>query len=215
VVGAVSDRKVSVTLALKIREYQANAGAAAASTEKLKGSFESLGRSGKTSAKGIDGAGLAAEAASAKLKQHELAVSSLDRRIQATSKSITGMARAFATTGDPKILAGLKKQQSALRDLEGVRKLIPDPRAFNVAGVKSGQGFLAGLAGSVSQGGGGMSAFIPALVAGGVVAADRCHHRRCGRRRRRYRWGHRWFGVGGEGPAGQDRGHCPGPRRVG
>lgn len=121
----MANRTVTVGLRAEVGQYKRGVGEAERATERLADAID-----------GVDGKGFGQAAAQAK---------KLDGQIRQTQVGIQALARAFANTGDVKILASIREQQKALVDLRNVRKLLPDSATAGSAGEQLATRISAGF----------------------------------------------------------------------
>jgi hypothetical protein len=163
-------RTVKVALQAEVGQYKRGVGEAERATKKLGDALEDI--DGKplddaaAKAKGLgDSADDAADRASRDFDEIKRHADTLDRKIRDTETGMRSLARAFATTGDPKILAAWKEQGRVLGDLRNVRKALPDPAQLTAAGVSMGQRLGAGITKSLP------APMYQAIAAGAVAGA--------------------------------------------
>lgn len=143
-------RTVSVKLQAEVGQYKRGMGEAERSTKKLGDAIDDVdgapldAAAGK--AKGLgDAADDAADRASRDFAEIKRQAETLDRKIRDTETGMRSLARAFAQTGDAKILEAWKQQGRVLGDLKNVRKSLPSPDELARAGMSMGQKLGAGI----------------------------------------------------------------------
>lgn len=109
------------------------------------------GRAAQVTAKNFD-----------EMRRHAAA---LDRQIRDTERGLVSLAKGFANTGDVKMFKAIGDQQSVLRSLQNVRKLLPDA---DKAGRQVGSSFATSMTETVSA---ASSKIVPILAGAGLVAA--------------------------------------------
>lgn len=175
-------RTVSVKLAADIADYQRKMTTAGADAKTLKGELDKANDAGKldgaAEAVGKLGAGLDSASGRARglgdalggidgsgLENAGRHAEALDRKIADTESGMRSLARAFAETGDPKILQAWKEQGQVLGELRNVRKFLPNPAEVAQAGVGMGKKISEGILQSVPP------QMSQALVMGAVAGA--------------------------------------------
>lgn len=164
-------RTVSVRLQADIGQYQRGMQDASRSTKTLGGEIEKTAKAGHLDDLGDQAKGLGSTLDRTSTKaQRDLAeitkhAATLDRQIRDTEKGLQSLAKGFAATGDPKILAAMREQQSLLGELGRVRRFLPDPAEAARAGLTLGQRLGDGITKAVPP------QMRTALIAGGVAAS--------------------------------------------
>lgn len=163
-------RSVKVALVAEVGQYKRGMGEAERATEKLSDAIDAIdGAPLDDAAKKTKGLGDAADDAATRAKRdfEETArhAKKLDEQIRDTETGMRSLAKAFASTGDPKILAAWKEQGRVLGDLRNVRKFLPDPGEAAAAGISLGQRVGAGLTKAIPP------QMTTAIVAGGIAAS--------------------------------------------
>jgi hypothetical protein len=153
-------RSVKVVLQAVVGQYKRGLGEAERATDKLSDAIDGI--DGKPlddaadKAKGLgDSVDDAADRAARDFDEIGRHAKELDRKISDTESGMRSLAKAFADTGDPKILAAWKQQGQVLGDLRNVRKMLPDPAEVGQAGLslgrKLGDGILKSVPPQMSQ----------------------------------------------------------------
>lgn len=163
-------RTVKVQLQAEVGQYKRGMGEAERATAKLGDALEDIDGTGLDTAAGkAKGLGDAADEAAGRasrdfdeIKRH---ADTLDRKIRDTENGMRSLARAFAATGDPKILTAWKEQGRVLGDLRNVRKALPDPTELVAAGMSMGQKLGAGITKSLP------APMMQAIGAGAIAGA--------------------------------------------
>lgn len=163
-------RTVKVALVAEVGQYKRGMGEAERATDKVSDSLAGIdGAPLDAAAKKAKGLGDAADAAADRAKKDfdEAArhAKKLDDQIRDTETGMRSLAKAFASTGDPKILAAWKEQGRVLGDLKNIRKALPDPGEAVAAGISLGQRLGAGLTKAIPP------QMTTAIVAGGIAAS--------------------------------------------
>lgn len=146
-------RTVSAKLQADVSEYVRNMRQGGLATVEVKDKIGDLGKKSLETKFELDALGRAekesadkAKAAARDVEKYRDGLSRLDKQIAETALGLNGLAREFAHTGDPEILAKIGKERSALAELGNVRKLLPNPdtNATQSFGRKMVQGIMAG-----------------------------------------------------------------------
>lgn len=163
-------RTVKVALQAEVGQYKRGMGESERATQKLADAIEDI--DGKpldaaaASAKGLgDAADDAADRATANLDEIRRHADNLDRKIKDTETGMRSLAKAFAETGDTKILAAWKEQGRVLGELRNVRKFLPEPGEVAQAGLSLGRRLGDGITKAVPP------QLTQAVVAGGIAAS--------------------------------------------
>lgn len=163
-------RTVKVGLVAEVGQYKRGMGEAERATAKLADAIDDIdgvpldAAAGK--AKGLgDAADDAADRAARDFDEIKRHADTLDRKIRDTETGMRSLAKAFAQTGDPKILEAWKQQGRVLGDLRNVRKSLPDPGELVAAGASMGQKLGAGITKSLP------APLMQAIGAGAIAGA--------------------------------------------
>lgn len=168
-------RTVSAKLALDVVEYVKNARSAKSETGDLKDEVKGLGLSSDRTKPSLIGlgrsaadSGRAARAAGRDVNEMRQDLERLDRQMLVTTVGISSLAKSFARTGDTGTLKAIQQQQSMLKQLGDVRRLLPKPdeRASENYGRSLWSGISSGVQGAASS-----SLGMTAATAIGVVMA--------------------------------------------
>ena len=135
-------RTVSVRLEADVSRYVTGMGTAVTATKGLDSQLDKAAKGGQLDRLGEGTA-------------------TLRERIKSAETSALALAKAFADTGDPKILAAWKQQGSVLADLKKVEKFLPDPAEALKFGQRLGDSVTKALPPQLTQ----------ALIAGGIAAS--------------------------------------------
>lgn len=159
-------RTVKVALQAEVGQYKRGMGEAERATDKLADAIDGI--DGKplddaaAKAKGLgDSIGESADRAARDFGAIGSHAKELDRKIKDTESGMRSLAKAFAETGDPKILAAWKEQGRVLGELRNVRKFVPDPAETLNFGRRLGDGITKAVPPQLAQ----------ALIAGGIAAS--------------------------------------------
>lgn len=143
-------RTVTVALKAHVGQYKREIGDATRATDKLGDAIDD-----------VDGKGLDKIADGAQ---------KLDAQIRATQQSTVALAKAFAATGDPKILAQMRKQQAALADLRGVQKTLDGEMQTRLSGsIRSALGGMSPAAAGIGVFAAKLAPALGGVIAGAVV----------------------------------------------
>lgn len=152
-------RTVKVGLLLEAKQYRDEAKQAARDTKSLEEKLADAAKAGDKAGTSLDGAGKkaggsgrAAKVAAADYEEMRRQLSTLDRQIQQTERSITSLAKGYAETGKADLLEEIRKQKGQLSQLRDVRKLLPEPDE------KSARSWGGKLVGGIVSGGLSVSA---------------------------------------------------------
>ncbi len=163
-------RTVSVKLQAEVGQFKRGMGESERAAKKLADAIDDIDGTGLDAAagkaKGLgDAVDDAADRAKSDLDDIGRHAQRLDRQIRDTEAGMRSLAKGFAATGDPKILAAWREQSRLLGGLKKIQKFMPDPAEATAAGLSLGRRLGDGITKAVPP------QMSQALVAGGIAAS--------------------------------------------
>ncbi len=163
-------RTVKVALQAEVGQFKRGIGESERAAKKLADALDDVDGSGldaaAVKAKGLgDAVGDAAGRAKGDLDDIGQHAQRLNQQIRDTESGMRSLAKGFAATGDPKILAAWREQSRLLGGLKKIQKFMPEPAEAAAAGLSLGQRLGDGITKSVPP------QMSQALVAGGIAAS--------------------------------------------
>lgn len=157
-------RTTGITLEAETGKYKAEMADSAKVTRGLKDDVEGLGHSSERTGRAVDDLG-------GDFRDTARDAKALDREISAVQRSLAGLAVEFAATGKAAdrldLSKGIRKQQTELRQLLKVQKLLPTPNEAEPAARSFGKVLMSGIGTGLQSAAAGS----PGITAGAIIGA--------------------------------------------